>query len=339
VSLTFTSESNLRSQIFPQPGNLTVPQFSLLALLLTLGAVAADQFVSPQLYTSSPLWAVAACLALVWRRGEVRFDREGHPGSGRSSFQQQTGPVILSFSSARIALFAAAHLLLLLAARLLHSTLEPIAGTFSGAGWMTAALKLSVLLPTLLLLPWARWRILARVYAAEGIAAIVVLFTFFPGRILGAIWPWYGQALGRLVFVISGFFVHGLAYTSALTPTLHGKDLDVTILLACSGISGIELFDYLFAFVALLDWNRLRKGRTLIAYFAGIAVMFLSNALRIASLVVLGNRGFADTVVRFHLSAGWIFFSVMFLAYLSLTYRNLLTRPSGISDSAVPPAS
>lgn len=204
---------------------------------------------------------------------------------------------------------------------------------------MTAALKLSVLLPTLLLLPLARWRILARVYAAEGIAAIVVLFTFFPGRILGAIWPWYGQALGRLVFVISSFFVHGLAYTSALTPTLHGKDLDVTILLACSGISGIDLFDFLFAFVALLDWNRLRKGRTLMAYFIGIAVMFMSNALRIVTFVVLGNRGFADTVVRFHLSAGSIFFSVVFLAYLSLTYRKLLTRPLGTSGSSLPSAS
>jgi exosortase/archaeosortase family protein len=260
-------------------------------------------------------------------------------GSGHSSFEQQSGEVTLSFSPARIALFVAAHVLLLLADRLLHSKLEPIAGTSSIAGWMTAALKLSVLLPTLLLLPLAQWRMLSRVYATEGIAALVVLFTFFPSRILGAIWPWYGQALGRLVFVFSSFFVHGLAYTSALMPALHGKDLDVTILLACSGISGIELFDYLFAFVVLMDWNRLRKGRTLLAYFAGIAVMFLSNALRISALVILGNRGFADAVVRFHLSAGWIFFSVVFLAYLCLTYRHLLTSTPAISGSAVSPTS
>jgi exosortase/archaeosortase family protein len=290
-----------------------VSLFSFLALLLTLGAVAADQFAAPTLYSSSPLWAVAACLALVWRRGELAFDQETASGS-------------FGFSSSRIALFVAAHVLLLLAARLLNGTLDPLADTFSSAGWMTAALKLAALLPTLLLLPLAGWRILARVYAAEAIAALLVLFTFFPARILGAIWPWYGQLLGRLVFVSSGLFVHGLTYTRALNPVLQGPHLDVTVLLACSGISGIELFDYLFAFVALVDWNRLHKGRTLIAYFAGILLMFLSNALRIAALVVLGNQGFTDAVVRFHLSAGWIFFSVVFLVFLSLAYRKLFER-------------
>lgn len=311
MSLTLTSESNLPCQINIQKGNLTVPQFSFLALLLTLGAVAADQIVAPGLYSSSPLWAVAACMALVWRRGGVAFEGKEKAGS-------------FGFSLVRAGLFAGAHILLVSAARSLHGILQPVAGTFSLGGWITAALKLSVLLPTLLLLPLARWRILARDYAAEGIAALVVLFTFFPGRIITSVWPWYGQILGRFVFLFSGLFVHGITYTSALTPTVHGPDLDVTILLACSGISGIELFDYLFTFVALLDWNRLRKGRTLIAYFAGMAVMFLGNALRIASFVIFGNQGFADAVARFHLSAGWVFFSIVFLVYLSLTYRKLL---------------
>lgn len=315
MSLTLTSEPNLPRQISLREGNLAVPQFSLLLLLLTVGAVAGDQFASPALYSSSPLWAIAVCMALVWRRGEVGLELTAACGG-------------LGFSFSRIALFAAAHVVLVSATLFLHAALDPVAGTISIAGWITAALKLSVLLPTLLLLPLARWRILARAYAAEGIAALLVLFTFFPGRILAAVWPWYGQVLGRLVFFCSGLFVHGLTYTSALTPTLHGPDLDVTILLACSGISGIELFDYLFTLMAILDWNRLRKGRTLVAYFAGIAVMFLGNALRIATLVVFGNRGFADAVSRFHLSAGWIFFSVVFLAYLSFIYRKLLVDPS-----------
>jgi exosortase/archaeosortase family protein len=318
VSLTLISESNLREQISFQGGNLTVPQFSLLALLLTLGAVAGDQFAAPRLYSSSPLWAVGVCMALVWRRGGVGL---AHPTAWGS----------WNYSSVRITLFAAAHVLLVSSARFLPGSFDPVAGAFSKAGWITAALKLSVLLPTLLLLPSARWRILARVYAAESITALVVLFTFFPSRILAAVWPWYGQALGSLVFFCSRLFVHGLTYTSALTPTLHGPDLDVSILIACSGISGIELFDYLFTFVAILDWNRLRKGRALMAYLAGIAVMFLSNALRIATLVVLGNRGFAEAVARFHLSAGWIFFSVVFLAYLSCIYRRILVNPRLIS--------
>ncbi len=311
MSLTLTSERNFRSQTVFQQGNLTVPQFSFLAALLTLGACAADQFVAPVLYSTSPLWAAAACSALVWRRGDTGLER-------------LEGAVNFGFSFERIVLFVAAHALLVSSALLLSAALEQLAGTVSSTGWITAGLKLSVLLPTLLLLPRERWPIVARTYAAEGIAALLVLFTFFPGRILAAIWPWYGQVLGSLVFFVSGLFVHGITYAAALTPAIHGPALDVTILQACSGISGIELFDYLFAFVALLDWNRLRKGRLLVAYFGGIAVMLTGNALRIVSFVVLGNHGFAEVVARFHLTAGWIFFSVLFLLYLFSIYRKLL---------------
>ena len=321
MSLTLTSEPNLRAQVSPRKWNVTVPQFSFLVLLATLGATAADHIAAPTLYSSSPLFAVAACLGLVWRRGGVGFGLKQDSGA---LFRAGMGEESLNFPAVRIALFVAAHVLLVSVARLLDPTLAQTTGTLSFAGWVTAALKMSVLLPTLLLLPLKRWRILAGIYSAELIAAIVVLFTFFPGRILSAVWPWYGQLLGRGVLFFSGLFVHGLSYSSALTPTIHGRNLEVTILLACSGVSGIELFDYLFAFVALLDWNRLRKGRLLIAYFAGIAAMLVGNGLRIASLVILGNRGFADIVARFHISAGWLFFSMVFLLYLAATYRKLL---------------
>ena len=67
MSLTFTSESNLRSQDFflGRGTYARFPSFSFSVLLLTLSAVAADQFAAPALYSSSPLWAVVACTALV----------------------------------------------------------------------------------------------------------------------------------------------------------------------------------------------------------------------------------------------------------------------------------
>jgi len=104
----------------------------------------ADQIVAPGLYSSSPLWAVAACMALVWRRGGVAFEGKEKAGS-------------FGFSLVRAGLFAGAHILLVSAARSLHGILQPVAGTFSLGGWITSALKLSVLLPTLLLLPLATW--------------------------------------------------------------------------------------------------------------------------------------------------------------------------------------
>jgi exosortase/archaeosortase family protein len=277
-----------------------------------LAGIAADQFAAPTLDSSSPLWAAAVCLALVWRRDEVGFEREIRTSNSNFSADPAAEAWTFGFSFARISLFVGAHVLLVSAARFLHEALDAINGTFSFAGWITAVLKLSVLLPTLMLLPLKRCRILARAYAAEGIAALVVLFTFFPGRILASVWSWYGQVLGRLVFLLSGFFVHGLTYTNTLTPTGHGPDLDVTILRACSGISGIELFDYLFAFMALLDWNRLRKGRTLFAYFAGIVAMFAGNALRIASFVILGNRNLPMSLRAFTSPPAGSFFPLFF---------------------------
>ena len=228
-------------------------------------------------------------------------------------------------SPARIGLFLAAHALLVLLA-LAGRREVPANGAMSYAGWMIAGLKLSVLVPTLVLLPWKQWRTLSRAYSAEGTAALVVLFTFFPTRILATVWPWYGQVLGRAVFFLSRVFVPGLTYSAGFTPTIHGSQLDITILPSCSGISGVELFDYLFALVALLDWNRLRKWPTLWACFVGMLVMLGSNALRIVSFVVFGNHGFSDTVSQYHLAAGPIFFSVVFLAYLSLTYQRLIAR-------------
>ena len=62
------------------------------------------------------------------------------------------------------------------------------------------------------------------------------------------------------------------------------------------------------------------------AYGAGLLAMLLDNAIRITSFVVLGNHGFAESVSRFHISAGWIFFSIVFLVYLSMTYGWLLGK-------------
>ena len=315
VSLTVVPQATSSSHASLRLGNRLVPGTFFLTLLLTLAAIAADQFVAPALYTSSPLWATAACLLLVWRRGDPLG----------SALDPVAGSRNMRLSTARIAMFCGAHALLVLAALATQGALQPVAGTSTTGGWIVAALKLSTLAPTFLLLPPAEWRIFWRAYKAEAVAAIVVLFTFFPSRMINSIWPWYGQALGKFVFFLSQTVVPSLAYRSSLTPTLAGPHLDVTILLACSGIDGVRLFDYLFAFVVFLDWNWLRKGRALLAYFAGIAVIVFGNALRITSFVVLGNHGFAKFVARFHLSAGWIFFTLVFLAYLSLIYRHLLS--------------
>jgi exosortase/archaeosortase family protein len=292
----------------------------LLALTLTLLAVSADQFAAPILHSSSPLWATATYLLLVWRRGTL------NPSAPHS-------PLGLSLPIWRLTAFLAAHGGLILAARLLGGTYQGASGAMTLQGTLVAASKLCVLAPTILLFPLAAWRRIAGIYFPEAIASLVVLFTFFPSRALGSSWPWYGQLLGRFVHTLAGIFVPGLAYLANSNPTLSGPQLDVTIAQECSGINGLELFDYLFGIVMLLDWNRLRKDRALMAYFVGLVAMLLGNAIRIISFVVLGNHGFAESISRFHISAGWIFFSAVFLAYLSLTYSWMLNKPDAAAQT------
>jgi exosortase/archaeosortase family protein len=252
-------------------------------------------------------------MLLVWRRGKISLTS----GDAVPEF---------SLSIARLTGFLAAHGALILFARASSNTLHAASNAMTVEGTLLAASKLCVLAPTIILFPFAAWKKIAAIYFPEAIASLVVLLTFFPSRALQTLWPWYGQLLGRFVHALARIFVPGLAYIADSNPTLGGPELDVTIIPECSGIDGVELFDYLFGLVVLLDWNRLRKGRVLAAYFAGLGAMLLGNAIRIISLVVLGNHGFSESVARFHISAGWIFFSAVFLGYLSMTYGWMLGK-------------
>jgi exosortase/archaeosortase family protein len=289
----------------------------LVALVLTACAVAADEFAAPVLHSSSPLWATIACLLLVWRRGKV-------------ATSPSNPPLELSLSTGRVATFVALHGVIVFLAQSLTGTFQSSSGVTTIAGTLLAAGKLCVLAPSLTLFPLSAWRKIARIYFPEAVAGVVVLLTFFPSRVLQSVWPWYGQGLGRFVDFLARIFVPNLAYLADSSPTLSGPELDVTIVPECSGINGLELFDYLFAVVALLDWNRLRKDRTLLVYFAGLLVMLFGNAIRIISFVVLGNHGYSESVSRFHIAAGWIFFSAVFLVYLSMTYSWMVGKRNAV---------
>src|SRR5438477_12064426 len=100
-------------------------------------------------------------------------------------------------------MFCGAHAAFDLAALATQGALQPVLGTFTTGGSIVAALKLSILAPTFLLLPSAEWLIFWHAYKAEVLAAVVVLFTFFLSRVINSIWPTYGRALDKIVFILS----------------------------------------------------------------------------------------------------------------------------------------
>src|SRR2546430_14728390 len=142
----------------------------------------------------------------------------------------------------------------------------------------------------MLLFTLAAWKKVATIYFPEAIAALVVLLTFFPSRALEALWPWYGQLLGRFVHRLARVFVPELAYLGDSNPTLSGPDLDVTIVPECSGINGLELFDYLFGVVAVLAFDRLYKWGAVCSFAPAARAVVFWLFLRNRRIFLLGNR-------------------------------------------------
>jgi exosortase/archaeosortase family protein len=282
-------------------------------VVLTLVAIVADQSAAPILFTTSPLWATCAFLLLVWRRGEL-------PLSGGNA------TLARSLSMWRLGAFIAMHVTLVFLSRWFASAAEPFAGTATLRGTLVGLCKLAVLLPTVVLFSYAYWKKLLRAYSSEAKGAVVVLTMNVPGRVLDALWPWYGRVLGWSIYLLARSFVPGLTYEIGPEPTLVGPFQDISLVPLCSGISGFELLGYIFGLVVVLDWNRLQRGRALLIYFGCLFFILVSNAFRIASLVVLGNRGYAGFVPLIHVLEGPIFFCTAFLVYLSLTYKWMTER-------------
>ena len=55
-------------------------------------------------------------------------------------------------------------------------------------------------------------------------------------------------------------------------------------------------------------------------------MMLVANVVRIALLVVAGNR-LPHFVVQHHVTAGWIFFAVVLVVYILAAYNWLITPP------------
>lgn len=285
-----------------------------LALLLTLIAASADQLASPILRTTAPVLAPLAFLLFVWRRGQSPLLEADFPG-------EHSLPVW------RLAGFFAMHLALIFLSRSLAPLAQPFSGTATLSGTVVGLGKLTVLSPTLLLLPFQDWKRLIRAYGSEAIVTMLVLAVNVPTRFVEFIWPWYGRMLGWVVYFVARVFVSGLTYQIGPEPTILGPLYDTGLIIDCSGVQAFELLSYVFAFVALLDWNRLQRGRAFLVYLGCLASILICNVFRVAALVVLFNRGYADFASGFHLSAGPLFFCSIFFVYMSLTYRWMTNRP------------
>jgi len=110
---------------------------------------------------------------------------------------------------------------------------------------------------------------------------------------------------------------------------------------ACSGLEGMGLL-LVFGVVWLVVFRaELRLPQALVLLPAGMVVLYLSNSLRIAALVMLGDAGWPDIAARgFHSQAGWIAFNLVAFG-LSLGARHwrwVSNRPMKQSEEEHPAA-
>jgi exosortase/archaeosortase family protein len=279
--------------------------------LLTFVAVCVDSALVPKLNTVAPMVSCGLFLLLMLRRRS----------RGSESGQIRSGIAAVPVAAWRILLFLVIHLAVVTASLTLSGLWR---GSHSaGPSLFLSASKYLILLPTAVLLPAASWLDFSRAHHAEWIAAAIAL-TFYPYRIFAMAWPWYAQALGHTVYALAHAFVSSIQYVPTFNPTLVGTNLDITIVFGCSGLQGIRLFQILFGLVVVVDWNALNRRRAAAAYFGGLLVMLFANVIRIALLFILGNTGLKNRVIEYHLTAGWLLFTLAFIAYLLVVYRWLL---------------
>jgi len=103
----------------------------------------------------------------------------------------------------------------------------------------------------------------------------------------------------------------------------------VEIAPACSGYEGIALVTVFTAAYLYFFREHLAFPKALILFPIGIASIWLTNALRIAALVVIGTSVSPEVAARgFHSQAGWIAFTVVTVALIAISHRWLLAPNS-----------
>jgi len=279
--------------------------------LLCGAALAVESLLFPPLFSLSVVLAFTVFVLLAVRQKE-RFD-------------------LLSAAPAlrwiRLTLFLGLHAGLLATAWKYLPTGEAAAYDLSYGGLLAPALRLLALAPALALYPLRYWLQLATALRAETVAALVVLFTYFPYRLSAMLWEHTQNDLAALVHLCLTPLFSDTFHLLAEPPLVGTMRYPVSLIYYCSGIQGIFLFQGLFGLLVLWDWKRLRAGRVLTAYAGGLVLMEAANVVRILTLITAGTLAQeAEMAEAVHLNAGWIYFTLTFIGFLALTYRWMLRK-------------
>jgi exosortase E/protease (VPEID-CTERM system) len=209
--------------------------------------------------------------------------------------------------------FADAGLFAFLSMRLLNH--PPAGATLNGLIVLCLALGIAaVILCALAFLPAVVWR---EMFRGTGDAWIYVVMLGAGACIAAAVAERIWYPLAQWTLLLAGVLLHPFVPGLSVDPgarTLGTPNFVVEVAPACSGYEGIGL---ILVFTTACLWffrSEWRFPRALLLIPIGVAAIWLSNAVRVAALVVVGSTVSPDVAIQgFHSHIGWIMFNAVAL--------------------------
>jgi exosortase E/protease (VPEID-CTERM system) len=178
------------------------------------------------------------------------------------------------------------------------------------------------------------WKISVHLVRGTGLlwlyASMAVVSACFAGYSMDR-WLW--EPTSRLTFRLTklflSFFVSDIIANPA-TMVVGTHRFSVNIAPQCSGLEGIGLMLAFGVLWLLLSRKECRFPQSLVLIPLGAALMFLLNAVRIGSLILIGNAGARQIATGgFHSQAGWIAFTGVAVGFCFATQHipGLRVRP------------
>jgi exosortase E/protease (VPEID-CTERM system) len=174
--------------------------------------------------------------------------------------------------------------------------------------------------------------------AAIGLGAL----SWLGGFLTEELW----RTVASLTFRVSGS-VLGTIYSDVVSEpdklVLGTAAFRVAIAPECSGLEGVGL---LLSFLGIYFWlfrHELRFPAALVLLPIGALTIWLLNALRIVTLIVIGSSGWPDVAAGgFHSQAGWLVFNAVGLGFVAAVNRGGLfmkdRQPARVQASNDPTA-
>jgi exosortase E/protease (VPEID-CTERM system) len=238
-----------------------------------------------------------------------------------------------------LAAHAAAFVAWVLLTRALFAGTLGISDDLGAAAWLVAGLATAVV-AAVAVIPARRWvELFAATKTVWTFAVLTALAAALLRRFAEELWEPASRATFALVSALVAPLVPGLTIDPA-NYTIESPAFGVAIAKECSGLEGAGLM-LLFGGLWLAFFKReYRFPRALILLPAGLAIMWLTNIVRIAALFLIGNAGWGEVAAGgFHSQAGWIAFVTVALGLLVVSHRVAWLRSDQPVASAANPAS